>query len=128
MMKACWSLTLALLLLPACGDDDAGTPDGNPGGLEGPAAFDRSGCVPGGFTGDPRAIYHLRITDGFFRGAESLRIDGPGAAAMFHETLHDVRISDDDVFVRSTADGLIRAIDLCARDAAGAVHGHAGWC
>lgn len=131
-----------------CGDDGPGgggddapdggvTPDGpweEVGPYDRPDEFPRDGCVPGGFAGDAaEGIYHLQLTFGEgFTATAAVRVDAPGAAwggVIGGRDATEARVSADDVILRfATSDGDLRAVDLCARDAAGQVTGHYARC
>lgn len=102
-----------------------------------PSDFDRIGCEPGTLSGlDPVGVWH-HDTDGDFGvwndayGIEERQ--GGYSAWLGTERTRDVRLDDDDLFVRTvyqTASGhlVVRAFDACRRDDDGSLWGRYAQC
>ncbi len=133
---------MCLFVLAACGNDapvtDASKPDQTPGiesEYANPFDFDRIGCGGGLSSLSLAGVWHLDVMlDGFGGFATVMRFDGtPLAAHINGRNVMDLRITDDDVFVRSTrttAGGnvLVTAIDVCQTDAPGRFAGKVALC
>lgn len=123
-----------------CGDDVPGSPDaGSPdaaggwpdlGEFDQPGDFPRDVCQTGSFDGEAiQGVYHLQIDFDGFVSTSAFRIDehddGTLGGVIAGRDGPVVGRDATDVILRyeDVDQELLRAIDLCARDADGTVHG-----
>jgi hypothetical protein len=122
--RAVLVFAFAVLCLAGCGDGGSdGEETGPAGPYDDPSDFDRGECAGGEplDSVDPSGIWHVNTTYGGGTGAGAMRIDPDGpddfVAFLFGDETSDVRLSADDLFIRSAADDgdgeEVVAIDLC---------------